>query len=94
MIIEDCLGNINKSWEFVLIGQDTVNTQPNIALLKNSDDLGNGYPKLDFRFPGIIRKMGLSQVEHGYSAFLANFFLAYLMIFQKFCITFRPCSTL
>ena len=43
---------------------------------------GLGYHKLDFRaLPGISQKMGLRQVEQGFSSFFANI-LPHLMIFQ------------
>ena len=44
---------------------------------------GSGGQKLIFEVSGISRKMGLRQVELGFSSFLAKF-LTYLMIFQSF----------
>ena len=53
---------------------------PNAHTIAPIDRLGR-YLKSDFWIPGISQKMGLRQVEQGFSLFFAKF-LVYLIIFR------------
>ena len=49
---------------------------------RRSSEGSGSYLKLDFQVHGISQKIGLRQVEQGFSSFFAKF-LAYLTIFQS-----------
>ena len=54
-----------------------------IIKINMQSDRSGSTRNLGFGFWKYREEMGLRQVEQGFSSFFSNFFLSYLMIFQK-----------